>query len=183
VPRCPARRGIVFTTFSRRRVGLRWAQEPSAPIGVLQDIRRSFATPWLPRDRKPIFFGLPGTASSRQRLFLWDGPIAPSSPIPSEVRPFEPWCHHRGSCICAATCARSASRFVAHRPRPGGFRWVCMYRSASQIGAYRSSCISLSMYSFASLKPRSSLISVRRPDTIPTFLLFSVFAYANGSPV
>jgi hypothetical protein len=27
VPRRPARRGIVFTTFSRRRVGLRGAQE------------------------------------------------------------------------------------------------------------------------------------------------------------
>jgi hypothetical protein len=129
------------------------------------------------------FFRLTGNRVLKTAFVLWDGPIAPSSPIPSEVRPFEPWCHHRGSCICAATCARSASRFVAHRPRPGGFRWVCMYRSASQIGAYRSSCISLSMYSFASLKPRSSLISVRRPDTIPTFLLFSVFAYANGSPV
>jgi hypothetical protein len=66
-----------------------------------------------------------------------------------------------------------------------------MYRSASQTqrgreyqsGPYRSSCISLSMYSFASLKPRSSLISVRRLDILPSLLPFSVFANASPSSV
>jgi hypothetical protein len=69
VPRRPARRGIVFTAFSRRRVGLRGAQE------TIRDPAR-----------EANFFGFPGTASSRQRLFCGTGrqPLifrsVPSSP-------------------------------------------------------------------------------------------------------
>jgi hypothetical protein len=56
VPRRLARRGIVFTAFSRRRVGLRGAQE------TIRDPAR-----------EANFFGFPGTASSRQRLFCGTG--------------------------------------------------------------------------------------------------------------
>ena len=86
VPRRPARRGIVFTAFSRRRVGLRGAQE------TIRDPAR-----------KANFFGFPGTASSRQRLFCGTG-LSPPAPH-LQVRPFEPWCEPtRARCICVATC-------------------------------------------------------------------------------
>jgi len=96
VPRRPARRGIVFTAFSRRRVGLRGAQE------TIRDPAR-----------EANFFGFPGTASSRQRLFCGTG-LSPPAPH-LQVRPFEPWCEPtRARCICVATCvcvfAASASR-------------------------------------------------------------------------
>jgi hypothetical protein len=96
VPRRPARRGIVFTAFSRRRVGLRGAQE------TIRDPAR-----------EANFFGYPGTASSRQRLFCGTG-LSPPAPH-LQVRPFEPWCEPtRARCICVATgvCdfAASASR-------------------------------------------------------------------------
>jgi hypothetical protein len=96
VPRRPARRGIVFTAFSRRRVGLRAAQE------TIRDPAR-----------EANFFGFPGTASSRQRLFCGTG-LSPPAPH-LQVRPFEPWCEPtRARCICVATCvcdfAASASR-------------------------------------------------------------------------
>jgi hypothetical protein len=86
VPRRPARRGIVFTAFSRRRVGLRGAQE------TIRDPAR-----------EANFFGFPGTASSRQRLFCGTG-LSPPAPH-LQVRPFEPWCEPtRARCICVATC-------------------------------------------------------------------------------
>ena len=94
VPRRPARRGIVFKMFSRRRVGLRGAQETigSGRSYYLKthkkELRNTLASA-IPR--KPIFFGLPGTASSRQRLFCGRA-SRPQAPHPSEVRPFEPWC-------------------------------------------------------------------------------------------
>ena len=99
VPRRPARRGIVFTAFSRRRVGLRGAQE------TIRDPAR-----------EANFFGFPGTASSRQRLFCGTG-LSPPAPH-LQVRPFEPWCEPtRARCICVATgvCDFAAS---ASRRRP-----------------------------------------------------------------
>ena len=86
--RALATRGLRACFFSA--VG---PQEPSAPVGVLtsrhkKELRNTLATA-VPRS--PIFFGLPGTASSRQRLFCGTGLSPPTAPHPSEVRPFEPW--------------------------------------------------------------------------------------------
>jgi len=53
--------------------------------------------------REANFFGFPGTASSRQRLFCGTG-LSPPAPH-LQVRPFEPWCEPtRARCFCVATC-------------------------------------------------------------------------------
>jgi len=124
VPRSRTTGHCFFTTFSRRRVGLRGAQEPSAPIGVLQDIRRSFATPWLPRDRKPIFFGLP---ASRQRLFCGTGqsPPAPQSPLKSVPSSPGATTGARAFALPPALAARRASSRIGRGP--GDFDgYVCI---------------------------------------------------------
>ena len=77
-----------FVPQSSARRSARGAGKPSAPGRGRSAIPRG----------KPIFFGLPGTASSRQRLF--DGTGNRPQPLIFQVRPFEPWCEPtRARCI------------------------------------------------------------------------------------
>jgi len=119
--RALATRGLRACFFSA--VG---PQEPSAPVGVLtsrhkKELRNTLATA-VPRS--PIFFGLPGTASSRQRLFCGTG-LSPPSPSPLLVRPFRalvltaPGLAPLALGTCACDCAASASpipSIVRNRP-------------------------------------------------------------------
>jgi hypothetical protein len=86
----------------RLRIAPAAAQQDSANAYRDHRGRRSLE---LRIQRKPIFFGLPGTASSRQRLFCGTG-LSPPSPSPSWSVPSSPGANALGLApLVLGTCA------------------------------------------------------------------------------
>ena len=88
--------------------------KPTAALGSQETI----GSGWLPRSCGSQFFWLTGNRVLKTAFVLWDGPLDPQPPQPSEVRPFEPWCQqHRGSLRLRLRLRRLG---IPHPPGPLG---------------------------------------------------------------